>query len=83
MTARVFAETNDVNHRTLLWWRSELRRSADAVVERNPEARFVEVVDEPDVPGARVRVSVRCGDAVIECDGLPPASWLREVAGAC
>lgn len=82
MTARVLAEANDVNNRTLLWWRSKLRTSTDAVIQYTTSERFVEVV-EASKTSRELTVIVRCGDAVIECEGLPPASWLREVAGAC
>ena len=84
MTARAFAASRGVNASTLLWWRSV---EAAAKRERGVE-RFVEVVEaeRSRAEGARAdvsRVTLRVGDVVVEVVGLPPAAWIRELAGPC
>ncbi len=78
-TAAAFARRRGVHRRTLVWWRSRLRRE-DALA--GPASGFVEVVSEPSVSSPRA--VVRIGGVAIEfIDGVPPASWIVKLAARC
>jgi hypothetical protein len=56
---REFAEANDLNRKTLAWWRWELGRSA-----RTPSTAFIElVVEEPGSGESSGTVVVELGDS--------------------
>ena len=78
-TELAFARRRGVRRRTLVWWRWRLRQE-DALV--SPANGFVEVVREPAV--SRPRAVVRIGEVAIEfIDGVPPATWIAELAARC
>lgn len=82
LSAPAFAARAGVNPRTLVWWRSRLRRDGT----RGPQARFLEVVTDAQADeqgSSSLGCRVLLGELVVELDPLPPSSWLRELAERC
>ena len=78
-TPVAFARRRGLHRPTLVWWRSRLRRE-DALA--SPANAFVEVVSEPSVSSPRA--VVRIGEVAIEfIDGVPPATWIADLAARC
>lgn len=78
-TAAVFAARRGLNPHTLAWWRSKLGREG---AMGGPGVTFVEV--ESELQERSRKVVVRLGVLAIEFDqGLPPISWLAELAAQC
>jgi hypothetical protein len=78
-TAAVFARRRGVRRGTLEWWRWKLGREQ---ARTGDGGRFVEVVNERTEPSPRA--VVRIGEVAIEVsDGMPPASWVADLAARC
>jgi hypothetical protein len=84
LTARAFGAKHGVNHRTLTWWRSRLKRAPappppPATADNTPTAQaFLEV----RVPRPTLLVSLGRGDAHITVDLDTDLGLLRKVLAA-